>query len=348
MPLDNSTGMKRNRLKKRTRILLLVSSIALIIILFVPMWRIDLSAPQYPEGLKLLIYPDHLGGNVAIINGLNHYIGMKTLHTADFPEFKLLPYIIIFFSLLLLIVALIGSWKLLNIVALLFISFGIIAMIDFWRWEYNYGHNLNPDAAIIIPGMAYQPPLIGYKQLLNFSAFSMPDIGGWVFAGVGLLLLLLIISEWIPFKKRKQSLKPAAIIAVLLFFFTSSCNNGPEIIVTGKDHCDFCKMTVSDPRFGAEIVTKKGKVFKFDDAHCILSFLQKGDFDRSQVKDIYFRDFSGDHSLIKTNKAFFLESEDLKSPMEGNIAAFSNRDSLDKIMTGYKGKVLNWDELWKP
>jgi len=50
----------------------------------------------------------------------------------------------------------------------LFVLFGIIAMVDFWRWEYDYGHDLDPNAAIIVPGMAYQPPLIGFKQLLNF------------------------------------------------------------------------------------------------------------------------------------------------------------------------------------
>ena len=64
---------------------------ALTLVLFVPLWQIQLSAPQYPEGLNLLIYPSKLGGNVDIINGLNHYIGMKTLHTQDFREFTALP-----------------------------------------------------------------------------------------------------------------------------------------------------------------------------------------------------------------------------------------------------------------
>lgn len=312
------------------------------------MWRIDLSAPQYPEGLKLLIYPHHLGGNVDIINGLNHYIGMKTLHTADFIEFTILPYIIAFFSIVFLAVAIRGSRKLLYVAVLLFICFGVIAMVDFWRWEYNYGHNLNPNAAIIVPGMAYQPPLIGYKQLLNFSAYSMPDIGGWIFAGIGLISLLLVIMEWVSFRKRKHKPAVTAGVTLILFLFLiSSCSNGPEAIVIGKDQCDFCKMTVSDNRFGAEIVTKKGKVFKFDDTHCILSFLQKDGFDRRQVKDIYFTDFSNGHSLIKVDKVFFLKSEELRSPMAGNIAAFSNKDSLTKMMNEYKGDIVNWNDLYQ-
>src|SRR6185295_9906916 len=165
------------------------------------MWRIDLKAPQYPEGLRLLIYPAKLAGNVDIINGLNHYIGMKTLHTKDFVEFTVLPYCIGFFALAFMITGIAGKRKLLNILFFLFVGFGILAMVDFWRWEYDYGHNLNPDAAIIVPGMAYQPPLIGFKQLLNFGAYSVPDIGGWIFVGAGAGLLCSVLYEWIRRKK---------------------------------------------------------------------------------------------------------------------------------------------------
>ncbi len=85
--------------KTRIRLLVTICGLALIAVLFVPLWYIDLDAPQYPEGLTFLIYPENLGGNVDIINGLNHYIGMKTLHTEDFIEFTMLPYIIAFFAL---------------------------------------------------------------------------------------------------------------------------------------------------------------------------------------------------------------------------------------------------------
>ena len=164
-----------------------ICAVALAIVIVVPLWRIELDAPQYPEGLSLLIYPNKLGGNVDIVNGLNHYIGMKTLHASDFIEFTILPYIIGFFSLLALLVAIVGKPKPLQLFFILFVSFGIIGMVDFWRWEYNYGHDLNPEAAIVVPGMSYQPPLIGFKQLLNFGAYSVPDTGGWIFIIVGLI-----------------------------------------------------------------------------------------------------------------------------------------------------------------
>lgn len=162
---------------------------------FLPIWRIELSAPQYPEGLVMLIYNNALGGNVDIINGLNHYIGMQTLHADNFIEFTILPYIISFFVGFAFIAALIGKRRLLNFLFISFVIFGVIAMIDFWRWEYNYGHNLDPNAAIQVPGMSYQLPLIGYKVLLNFGAYSIPDIGGWLFIGSGLLMFITVFWE---------------------------------------------------------------------------------------------------------------------------------------------------------
>ena len=91
--------MKNNRMSNFGRMLTLLGALAIFSVLFFPLWQIQLTAPQYPEGLILLIYPGKLGGNVDIINGLNHYIGMKPLHAADFMEFTLLPYIIGFFSI---------------------------------------------------------------------------------------------------------------------------------------------------------------------------------------------------------------------------------------------------------
>ena len=194
--------MKNIRLTKWIRPLLFLNGVLLVIVLFVPLWQIQLSAPQYPEGLVLKIYPDKLGGSVDIVNGLNHYIGMKTLHTKDFIEFTLLPYIIALFATCCLAVALINRKKWLFLLTAIFVLFGIVAMADFWKWEYNYGHDLNPEAAIQIPGMAYQPPLIGYKQLLNFGAYSIPDKGGYIFIGVGVILLLATTLQILNNRKK--------------------------------------------------------------------------------------------------------------------------------------------------
>lgn len=185
----------KNNLSKPVRIICLIAALLLVPTLFFPLWRIDLIAPQYPEGLYLTIYANKLGGNVDIINGLNHYIGMRELHADDFKEFTFLPFIFGGFILLGLIVAFINKRSLFFAYTILYILFCILAMVDFYSWEYEYGHDLNPEAAIIVPGMAYQPPLIGYKQLLNFSAWSWPDVGGYLLVGVAVMLLAGSIIE---------------------------------------------------------------------------------------------------------------------------------------------------------
>lgn len=196
---------KQKNLSGIVRVMTGICAICLVVVLFVPLWQIELAAPQYPEGLVLKMHPHKLAGNVDVINGLNHYIGMKTLHTEDFIEFTVLPYLIVFFACFSLAVALFfRTFKWLCSLFLMFVAFGIVSMIDFWRWEYAYGHDLDPNAAINVPGMSYQPPLIGYKQLLNFGAYSMPDVGGWLFVLVGGLLLAAVIIQYKKMKNHEK------------------------------------------------------------------------------------------------------------------------------------------------
>ncbi len=335
-------------MKPISRILLFVCGLSLIVVLFVPMWRIELDAPQYPEGLMMQIYPNKLGGNVAIINGLNHYIGMKTLHNEDFIEFKILPGIIIFFALAFALVAVLRKRKLMEWLLGIFISFGVIAMIDFYRWEYAYGHDLNPDAAIRIPGMAYQPPLIGFKQLLNFGAYSVPDIGGWIFIAVGICLLTLVIVERKRMKKiGSLGVTKNAALFVIAIAMMSSCSTAPEPIKLGKDNCFFCKMTISDARYGAELVTKKGKVFKFDDSKCLLDYIHADVEVSKEIGKLYLVDFNEPHLLLDTETAFILRSEEFKSPMNGFLAAFSSEAIMKKMAFETKAEIVSWKSLIK-
>lgn len=342
----NFALMKTNKIKTWMGVLLVLSGILLIGVLYVPMWYIDLDAPQYPEGLQLQIFPHKIGGNVEIINGLNHYIGMKTLHTEDFIEFTILPYIIGFFAGAFMLVGLLRNRKLMNLLLILFICFGVIAMVDFWRWEYNYGHNLDPDAAIIVPGMAYQPPLIGFKQLLNFGAYSMPDTGGWLFIAAGVLLMACVVIDRRTQKREAQLAVKAVVIASVMLFF-SSCSVDKDPIVVGKDNCDYCKMTISDSRFGAEIVTKKGKVYKYDEGQCLLSDVKEGSVKSEDIKDIYLTDFCQNHELINQKNAVLLKSEEFKSPMGGNVAAFSQKDSMNHYKNTLNAEEVIWSNLSK-
>lgn len=185
-----------------TRILVGIAGAVLFIALFVPIWQIQLTAPQYPEGLELFIHADKLSGDVNIINGLNHYIGMRELHEQDFIEFAILPYVIIFLGILGVLAAVVNRKWLFFCFVIVFVVFGIVAIIDFYLWLYDYGHNLDPAAPIKVPGMSYQPPLIGFKQLLNFGAYSIPEKGGWIMIAAALLSVIAVIKEIRSKKKR--------------------------------------------------------------------------------------------------------------------------------------------------
>lgn len=341
----------QTQISKATRIVSFLCGIALVIVIFVPIWRIQLDAPQYPEGLEMQIHANKLAGDVEIINGLNHYIGMRTLHKEDFVEFTVLPYIIGFFGIMGFIVALVRKKRLFYAWIIAFFLFAILAMVDFYIWEYEYGHNLDPTAAIKVPGQAYQPPLIGFKQLLNFGAYSIPAIGGWLMLSVGLALLCSLIFELRNHKPIFKCIlcakKRAGSILILLIISTGGCNVGPKPISFENDNCDFCKMTISDSRFGAEIVTKKGKAFKFDDLHCIKGFLQEGEVKSDEIGNIYFIDFSMPENLIEVSKSHLLQNDQLNSPMGSNTVAFGSKDSLRIYKTQFSGKELTWEEYLK-
>ncbi len=331
----------KKEISKISKWLLIISAVFLVVSIFVPIWRIELDAPQYPEGLGLQIYSYKLGGDVAIINGLNHYIGMQTLHEENFIEFTLLPYIIGFYALLMFVAGIKGSRKMLYSTFIAFVVFGIVAMIDFWRWEYNYGHNLDPNAAIIVPGMAYQPPLIGFKQLLNFGAYSIPDMGGWLFIGAGLFCLISVGIEAGWFKKFMHPKMVSTISLVLIF---SACGNTqPEPLVINKDQCAFCKMTVSDIRFGAETISDKGRIYKFDDINCMVSFKKTNE---NIIMEQYFvADYSANNQLIDATKALYVTHETIKSPMSSNTAAFSQKNAAESIANVASVKVVSWENI---
>ena len=184
------------RMRPFSRIIVAVAALAMAILLVQPIWRIDLWAPQYPEGLVLQIFHNSFTGNVDQINGLNHYIGMATIHNDMFPEFAIMRYAI---GLLVgwgLLAALIGRRWALGSWLFALAAFVIWAMWDMYQWGWRYGHELDPHAAIKEEGMAYQPPLLGHKTLLNYEAWSMPDVGGYVLFGSIALAVAVFLYEW--------------------------------------------------------------------------------------------------------------------------------------------------------
>ncbi len=339
------------KMSTTSRILIALGALAMGIMYFVPVWSIYLIAPQYPEGLSMQIWLNKLSGQVEIINGLNHYIGMKHIEVGMFPEFTYLVYILGFFILFGLVVAITGSRKLLFGYLILSVIGGIAALVDFYLWGYDYGHNLDPTAAIQVPGFSYQPPVIGHKKLLNFDAFSYPDTGGWIVVAVtGLFFIIWFLERR---RSKKQTImkvntqKVSVAIALIGFLFLAGCNPKPEKIAIGKDNCAECKMTIVDVKFAAEVLTKKGKVYKFDDTHCLAAFLERRGVELKDIHQTLFVDYNNPEEFINVESAEFVVGSQLKSPMGGNAAAFKSVAEAKKKSEEIEGsKTTNWATLY--
>jgi hypothetical protein len=188
-------------MKTLPKILFFIAAGALLTLFIFPMWSITLIAPQYPHGVTMYIWINKITGSepgtLQNINILNHYVGMKNIEPDAIPEFKYFPYVVSIMALIGMALAWTGKrslWIGWLITGAVLCGLGLY---DFYLWEYDYGHNLSPTAPIKIPGMAYQPPLIGNKTLLNFLAKSWPYIGGWF---IGLTYILGILAVWLQGK----------------------------------------------------------------------------------------------------------------------------------------------------
>ena len=201
-PLTRATvaAGRSPRIGRGSRLAAAVAALALGALYLTPLWHIGLTAPQYPEGLGMYIWVSRITGekpqDLNSINGLNHYIGMKMIVPESIPELRLLPVVVAAAIVVGLVVALLGRRRVLYAWTAVFAAASAAGLADFWRWGYDYGHNLDPHAAIKIPGMTYQPPLLGDKQLLNFHAASWPATGGWIAILVLAALVALSVREW--------------------------------------------------------------------------------------------------------------------------------------------------------
>jgi copper chaperone NosL len=196
---------------KFSRVLLALAASLTLFSLSVPLWSIRLTAPQYPEGLGMKIHARTVQGakehDLENINNLNHYIGMKAIEPGDIAELRVIPWIIVGLTVTGLIVAVIGNRKAAMGWLAMFGASGLVGLWDFWRWERDYGTNLDLERAIIkIPDMTYQPPLIGTKQIANFTATSLPDVGSLV---LGAAFALGVAAVFLAVRRETEPPKTA-------------------------------------------------------------------------------------------------------------------------------------------
>ena len=191
---------------KSSRIVMIIGSLMLLLVFMFPLWSISLEAPQFPEGINMYIWVNQITGDTEStlqnMNILNHYIGMQKIEPDSIPELQYFPYIVVFMSVIGVLFGIVGNRKLFLTWTILMIILGVLGIYDFYLWEYDYGHNLDPHAPIKVPGMVYQPPLFGSEWLLNFRATSYPALGS-LFMGGSVLFAGLAYFK----KKKKKELK---------------------------------------------------------------------------------------------------------------------------------------------
>jgi len=192
----------------RSRVIVIVAALALLLTYFLPLWSLTLYSNQFPEGLVLKIHGHKLEGDkspsrddLKEINALNHYIGMRALREEDFTEFRWIPFVIGGLILLALRVAVMGRMDQLVDLLVLFVYFGGFSLWSFYRKLYLYGHELDPTAAVKVP--PFMPPLFGHQTLANFEVYSYPEPGSFVMVFCMLMLGLALVLALRAARKEK-------------------------------------------------------------------------------------------------------------------------------------------------
>jgi hypothetical protein len=184
---------RRLRIMKKQNIIMIVAALLPLGLFLFPLWRITLEAPQYPTPLAMNIHVNDFSDvhphDIKNINLMNHYVGMQYIPEA-IPEFKIFPTGILITSFIGLLIGWKGNYKWFLGWFILMLVLSAAGMYDFYLWEHDYGHNLDPKAIMKFTNkdgtvMGFQPPLFGTKDILNFKAHSYPQFGA-LFLGLGI------------------------------------------------------------------------------------------------------------------------------------------------------------------
>ncbi len=137
-------------------------------------------------------------------------------------------------------------------------------------------------------------------------------------------------------------------IFALLFAFLTGCQQGPEPININQDMCEYCKMIITDKRFGSEVITKKGRVYKFDSIECMAAYYMENEdeIDRLYAPDFYKAETAkGTEYLFDATQGYYVIGSDQPSPMGLGIVGFASREDAEKFVKEHGGTIKTWDEI---
>lgn len=309
-----------------------------------PLWHYYFEAPQYPEGLAMQIWANKLTGRVDLINGLNHYVGFMHLDPADFWELKVLPILIVLVSLTGIVAAIVGRKRLFQAWLWFYGVFAALGMSDFARWLYQFGHTVDPKAAITMEG--YTPPMVGTSIFMNFYITAWPGWGAVALAGGFVVGLGLYVVMWARGRTKHRRVAGATVAALVVALLLSGCSAPkPAKVVIGQDSCAMCNMVISDARFATQVVTKTGKAYKFDSIECMVAFLVDGTVPKDQIHSAWVSDYLNPGTWLKAEDARYLQSVKVRSPMGLNLSAFKTLGELENVRAEANGVERRYVDL---
>ena len=135
------------------------------------------------------------------------------------------------------------------------------------------------------------------------------------------------------------------ILVGIVFLSLLSCgSNEPKPIKLNVDSCDFCKMTIANGKFSAELITQKGRYYKFDDLACMVQFAKSNTV--VAYESFFVNDYLKDNTFIPVEKAYFIKSEKINSPMRGNFAAFASPKEQTEYGKKFEAQSMTWSEVY--
>jgi len=168
---------------------LVAAAVLIIISIFLPYWSLVLHAPQYPQGLVVYAYLNHLEGDVREIDGLNHYIGMRPLGEA--AQFERSISVFAIGALIMLVLAAVfvhSPWSaLLTLPAILL---PVVFLGDLYFWLSNFGQNLDPNAALSSAIEPFTPTILGEGLIGQFRTVAFADFGLLMAFAASILILI--------------------------------------------------------------------------------------------------------------------------------------------------------------
>jgi copper chaperone NosL len=403
-------------MRKESRILLILAGLLLLPVFKLPLWSIRIVAPQYNDGLGMFIGLRDIWGHtqhdIQNINILNHYIGMRPIVPAEVDVLTIMPFVVAGLIVAALLCAAIGRRFLVAAWLVAFAVLGSAGLYEFYSWNYEYGHNLSPDAPIKVPGMVYTPPIIGTKTLLTIHASSWPWTGT-LLIGLSFLLgaaalvyarrplgpdlrrigrALTGAARWLVTDdtRRTETAPPAAAVGsaestasapagraesaaglvtrvgrafagrtalvVALAGVTGAAGalaacGGPRTadaaaaaeFAPGGPPCDYCDGVIPEERFGGELVTAGGEVYRFMSVECLAAFVAAGRVPAASIASLRVVDYNHGEKLIDARTARFVRSQHRPSPNGLNLLAAETEKVAHNLHFFWGGERLDWD-----